>query len=212
MWRFNSNICIHKISSNTWHKTSSELQHKQIKKRKIKNKILETKLKLINNVSSIIYRTALNQINNAIKSSIKSIVTCHEKKLKSLCQRQHHNEESDYCSNYLEYKVCNMSSYQLSHDKYTALPFGLDHHIPLKTDSNLIYTKFKCYYQNIVHKIENWSDYQKCQLKMNLWNACKKFNCVKVPFKYRGKMNKLSNNSNIILLCQDKEMRYHHYR
>ena len=36
--------------------------------------------------------------------------------------------------------------------------FGLDHHIPSKTDSNLIYNKFECYYQNIVHKIE------KCQM------------------------------------------------
>ena len=56
-----------------------------------------------------------------------------------------------------------MSSYQLFNDEYKALSFGLDHHIPSKTDSNLIYTEFACYYQNIARKIENLSDDQKCQ-------------------------------------------------
>ena len=101
-----------------------------------------------------------------------------------------------------------MSSYQLSHDKYTALSFGLDHHIPAKTDPNLIYTEFECYYQNIVPKIKNLSDdqkcQQKCQLKIKLWSACEKYNRVKVPFKYKEIINKLSNNSNITLLRQDK--------
>ena len=45
----------------------SELQHKHIEKRKTKKKILETTLKLRNNVSSIIYWTILHQINKAIK-------------------------------------------------------------------------------------------------------------------------------------------------
>ena len=98
-----------------------------------------------------------------------------------------------------------MSSYQLSHDEYTALQFGLHHHIPPKTDPNLIYTMFKCYYQNIVYKIKNLSDDHKRQLKTKLGSACKKYNPVKVPFKYREIINKLSNNSNIILLPQDKE-------
>ena len=89
--------------------------------------------KLRNNVSSIIYWTVLHQINKAIKSRAISIHTRKNKKLKILCQRQHHNKESDHCNNYLKYVNCNMSSYQLSHDKYTTLSFGLDHHIPLKT-------------------------------------------------------------------------------
>ena len=48
------------------------------------------------------------------------------------------------------------------------------------------------------------SDHQKCQLKTKLRNACEKYNLVKVPFKYSEIINKLSNNSNIILLCQYK--------
>ena len=180
----------------------SELQHKCIEKQKVKKKILETMLKMRNNVSSIIYWTVLHQINRAIKSRTKSILTCHDKKLRILQQGQHHNKESDYCSNYFKYTVCNMSSYQLSHDKYTALPFGLERHIPSETDPNLIYTEFECYYQNIVHKIENFSDDQKCQFKTKLQSDCEKCNRVKVPFKYREIINKLSRNSNIILLHQ----------
>ena len=152
----------------------SEPQHEHIKKQKIKKKILETTLKLKNNVSSIIYWTVLHQINKAIKSRTKSILTRHDKKLKILHQRQQHNDESDYCNNYFKYTICNMSSYQLSHDEYTALSSGLDHYIPSKTDPNLIYTKFECYYQNIVHELENLSDDQKCQLKTKLWSACEK--------------------------------------
>ena len=81
------------------------------------------------------------------------------------------NEGSDYCNNYFINAFCNLSSYKLSHDKYTALSFGLDHHIPPNTDAHLIYTDFKCYYQNIVHKIEKLSDDQKCQLKIKLWSV-----------------------------------------
>ena len=36
-----------------------------------------------------------------------------------------------------------MSSYELSDEEYTALSFTLDHHIPSKTDPNLIYTEFE---------------------------------------------------------------------
>ena len=39
--------------------------------------------------------------------------------------------------------ICNMSSYELSDEEYTALSFRLDHNIPSKTDPNLIYTEFE---------------------------------------------------------------------
>ena len=55
-----------------------------------------------------------------------------------------------------------MSPYQLSHDEYKALSFELDHHILSKADANLIYTKFECYPENIVQKIENLSGNPKC--------------------------------------------------
>ena len=96
--------------------------------------------RLRNNVSYIIYWTVLHQINKAIKSRVISIHTPKNKKLKIQCQRQHHNKESDHCNNYLKYVNFNMPWYQLSHDTYTALSFGLDHHIPLKT---ILFAKLK---------------------------------------------------------------------
>ena len=48
------------------------------------------------------------------------------------------------------------------------------------------------------------SDDQKYQLKAKLQSACQKYNRVKVPFKYWEIINKLSSNSDIILLRQDK--------
>ena len=122
-------------------------------------------MKLRNNVSFIIYPTSLLKIDKAIKSRTKSLLTRHDKKLKILLQRQHHNEESDYCNNYLRYNVCNMPSYQLFYKEYTALSFGLDHRIPSKQDSNLIYAEFECNYQNIAHKTENLSDIRNANFK-----------------------------------------------
>ena len=75
-----------------------------------KKKILETMFKLRNNVSSIIYWTVLHQINKAIKSRVISIHTRKNKKLKILCQRQHHNKESDHCNNYLKYVIISVIS------------------------------------------------------------------------------------------------------
>ena len=38
-----------------------------------------------------------------------------------------------------------VSSYQLTHEEIRALSYDLDHHIPSKTDPNLIYTEFESY-------------------------------------------------------------------
>ena len=48
------------------------------------------------------------------------------------------------------------------------------------------------------------SDDRKCQFKTKIRSACEKYNRVRIPFKCRKIINKLSHNSNIILLCQDK--------
>ena len=59
-------------------------------------------------------------------------------------------------------------------------------------------------HQKIVHKIKELPNDQDCQLKTKLQSACKKYNCVKVPFKYREVKSKLPNKSNMIYLHQDK--------
>ena len=42
-----------------------------------------------------------------------------------------------------------MSSYTLVQDEYNALAFGLDHHIPKRTNKNVIETEFELYFQSI---------------------------------------------------------------
>ena len=42
-----------------------------------------------------------------------------------------------------------MSSYTLTEHKYNALTFGLDHHIPTRTNKNIIHPELELYFQNI---------------------------------------------------------------
>ena len=60
-----------------------------------------------------------------------------------------------------------MSSYELSHEGYAAFSFGLDHHMPSKTDANLVYTKFAPYCQSIVHKLTKLPESKISCLKKN---------------------------------------------
>ena len=58
-----------------------------------------------------------------------------------------------------------MSSYELSHEEYTSLSFGLDHRIPSKTAANLIHIEFETYYQSIIHKLTNLTETKVSHLK-----------------------------------------------
>ena len=83
------------------------------------------------------------------------------------------------------------------------MPYGLDHHIPSKTDPNLIYTEFETYCQSIRRKVTNLPGIQTLHLKTKLRNACEQYNNINVPYKEREIINKLKKNQNIMLLRQD---------
>ena len=97
-----------------------------------------------------------------------------------------------------------MLSYELSDEEYTALSFGLDHNIPSKTDANLMYTEFETYYQSIIHKRTNLPETEISHLKTKLKSACEKYNTIKIPYKERELINRLSKNPRIIVLRQDR--------
>ena len=176
-------------------KVKVELQNKHTEKQKLKRKILEVIGKLRRKVSVIIYSTILHQINKAIKSKEKAISTRHTKKINKLRQRQQQiRSAQNHTTTYLKHTVCNMSSYELSDEEYTALTFGLDHHIPSKTDANLIYTEFETYYQSIIHKLTNLPETEISHLKIKLKSACEKYNTIKIPYKERELINRLSKN------------------
>ena len=72
-----------------------------------------------------------------------------------------------------------MSSYVLSDEEQLALSFGLDQHVPVKSDTNLINTEFEHYFQNIKSSITNISDENILQLKTKLFSTCEKYNNIK---------------------------------
>ena len=97
-----------------------------------------------------------------------------------------------------------MSSYVLLDEEQLALSFGLDQHVQVKCDNNLINTEFEHYFQNIKNTVPNISDEKMLQLKTKLLSTCEKYNNIKVPFKHRQVIKRLAENNNIFLLPQDK--------
>ena len=173
----------------------AELQNKHTEKRKLKKNFLEVTGKLRRKVTVIIYSTLLHQINKAIKSKEKGISTHHTKKTNKVRQQQQQiRSAQNHSTTYLKHTVCNMSSYESSHEECTALSFGLDHYIPSKTDANLIYTEFEIYYQSIIHKLTNLPETEISHLKTKLRSSCEKYNTIKIPYKERELINRLSKN------------------
>ena len=161
----------------------SKASDKHKDKRNLKKQILETSSQLKRCLTNIIYITLLNQINKAIKSKIKAVSAHHLKKLEKLCLRQNNVSPTKNNLVYLKHTICNMSSYQLTNEEERALSYGLDHHIPSRTDPNLIYIEFKSYFQNIKYKITNLPEIQISHLKTKLCNTCEQYNNINVPYK-----------------------------
>ena len=111
---------------------NTELQNKHKEKRNLKKGILETSSQLKRCLTSIIYITLLHQINKAIKGEIKTVSARHLKKLEKLHLRQNNVSPRKNNLIYLKHTICNMSSYQLTHEEERALSYGLDYHIPSK--------------------------------------------------------------------------------
>ena len=127
----------------------TEIQNKHDRKRKFKKQIWDIKFQLKSSLTLILYNTLLQRINVVVKSRVKAITTGHLSKFSNLC-----NKRSTYSSNrnhisFSNYSVFNMSSYTLTEDEYNALAFGLDHHIPTRTNKNIIGSELEFYFQSI---------------------------------------------------------------
>ena len=100
---------------------NAELQNKHKEKRNLKKQILETSSQLIRCLTNIIYITLLHQINKAIKSQIEAVSACHLKKLEKLGLCKNNVSPSNNSLVCLKHTICNMSSYQLTHEEERAL-------------------------------------------------------------------------------------------
>ena len=77
--------------------------------------------------------------------------------------------------------VFNTSSYTLTENEYTALAFGLDHHIQTKTSKNYIDTEFELYFQFINRHVNDIPDNKNSHLKTKLRNIYDIYNCIRPP-------------------------------
>ena len=80
-------------------------------------------------------------------------------------------------------------------NKYIALSYGMDTHIPSSTNTNKIYTAFQMFYQNLLKNISNTPETKLQQIK---------YAKIKVPYKHRKRVNELTKRNDIAVLKADK--------
>ena len=137
----------------------TELQNKHREKRKLRKDIRSINMLISTSLSVIVYNALLHQINIAVKSRIKVIKLRHGRKLHNLKLKQ---ETTNYVDerkqSYIKHTVHNFSSYVMSNEEYTALSFGLDHHIPTKSKDVAIEVEFEQFYQGLLRNLTHVPD------------------------------------------------------
>ena len=120
-----------------------ELQAKHQTKKKIKREIKRLTFELKNTVNTIIFTAVIYKLNITTKSRSKALKKRHDQKLRRKNDYSSINDVSMFIKN----TVHNFSSSSLTREEHVALPFGLEQHIPINTNKNLIYTEFEHFYQ-----------------------------------------------------------------
>ena len=105
----------------------------------------------------------------------------------------------------MKHMVHNFSSYALTEEEMTALASGLDHHISTNIIKNAIFTEFEQFFQNLLRDISRIPENELSTIKTKLRNTYAKYCNVKVPYKYRGIVSKLSKREDIVILKQDRK-------
>ena len=80
---------------------------------------------------------------------------------------------------YIKHTVHNFSSYIMSNEEYNTLSFGLDHHIPTKSEDVAIEVEFEQFYQGLLTNLTHIPDNELTSLKTKLRSM---FLSIKVPF------------------------------
>ena len=162
----------------------TELQNKHREKRKLRKNIRSINVLLSTSLSVIVYNALLHQINIAVKSRIKVIKFRHGKKLHNLKLKQETTNYADERKrSYIKHIVHNFSSYVLSNKEYTALSFGLDHHISTKSKDVAIEVEFEQFYQGLLRNLTHIPDNELTSLKTKLRSTCEKYSEIHVPYK-----------------------------
>ena len=149
-----------------------ELQNKHREKRKLRKNIRSINVLLSTSLPVTVYNALLHQINIAVKSRIKAIELQHGKKLHNLKLKQETNYVDERKRSYIKHTVHNFSYYVLSNEEYTALSFGLDHHIPTKSKDVAIEVEFEQFYQGLLRNLTHIPDSELTPLKTKLRTTC----------------------------------------
>ena len=158
----------------------TELQNKHREKFKLWKDIWSINVLLSASLSVVIYNALLHQINIAVKNWIIVFKLRQGKKLNNLKLKQETNNYVDQCiQSYIKHTVHNFSSYVMSNEEYNALSFGLDHHIPTKSEDVAIEVQFTQFYQGLLRNLTHIPDNELTLLKTKLRST---FLSVKVPF------------------------------
>ena len=141
--------------------------------------------------NALLYDALLHHVNIAVRSRYKVISIRHQKKIINLIKNQKKNYENNKPS-LVKHMVHNFSSYALTEEEMTALVYGLDHHIPTNINKKAIFTEFEQFFQTLLRDISHIPENELNRIKTKLRNTCEKYCNVKVPYKYRDIVYKLS--------------------
>ena len=182
----------------------SQLQSKHREKKKLKKELTILNNQLKTSLNIILYKTLIHQVNIAIKIRFKAIRLHHNKKLIKFRKSQQKYNKSTMQMELVRNIVHKFSSYALSHEEINALSYGLDHHIPTKSNKNAVSKEFKLFFQNLLKDISNILESKFAQIKTKVRKSCEKYCHVKVPKHQKNVINNLMKRNNIVIMKQDK--------
>ena len=161
---------------------------------------------LSTSLSVVVYNALLHQINISVKSRIKVIKLRHGKKTssKKKIKKEINSYVDERKQSYMIHTIYNFSSYVISNEEYTALSFGLDHHIPTKSKHVAIEVELEQFYQGLLRNLTHIPDNRLTSLKTKPRSTCEKHSKINVPYKHKKVIDNLSKNKSILILKQDK--------
>ena len=80
----------------------------------------------------------------------------------------------------------------------------MNRHVPTKINTNNIKTEFESFFYHIQKHTKNLDQELQDELKTKIRRTCENYSKLKVPYKHQKIIDKLSRNTDIIILRQDK--------
>ena len=127
----------------------------------------------------------------------------HNKKIDKLHSERRFTSKPNHCI--VNNTINNFSSYtQTSEEEYPLL-FSLNQHTPTtKNNTNTIKNELESFFYHTRKHTKNTDQHQQDELKTKIRRKYENYSKLKVPYKHQKVIDKLSNNTDLIILRQDK--------